>query len=377
MGGESICTATDSKLRTIFVSHLKFDLISKLNQLAKAKKTENKSVMDGLKKQIESIFSSYGGKLPKKSSKVISETVINFILESIEKEISIRDIKICECNGKLKGFETQKEKFLVDLDELYKIITGKEQFEEETGNEDSVKEEISSLENEIVKYEKFVEKNEKYLIDESQRRIDADVNIVDLNEERDKIMMGLSGIENIEDELKNTEERMKKLNDMGVNSEIIAEMKNKIDQDSVVLGNYQKEIEQLIGERGELKIEADGVLAEVMKEVEEEKKRLKQLDIEVVNHKNELLQLNFDLDEIDMDKLKAENKQLASEKEEMLMNIVKCEEIEGAEEKIVQLEDKLVVIDQELGEVSEDDIKFKSVFELVKSRPKAISVNDV
>ena len=184
-------------------------------------------------------------------------------------------------------------------------------------------------------------------------------------------MMGLSGVENIEDELKNTEERMKKLNDMGVNSEIIAEMKNKIDQDSVVLENYQEEIEQLISERGELKIETDGVLAEVMKEVEEEKKRLKQLDIEVVNHKNELLQLNFDLDEIDMDKLKAENKQLASEKEEMLMNIVKCEEIEGAEEKIVQLEDKLVVIDQELGEVSEDDIKFKSVFELVKSRPKA------
>lgn len=371
MGGESICTATDSKLRTIFVSHLKFDLISKLNQLAKAKKTENKSVMDGLKKQIESIFSSYGGKLPKKNSKVVSETMINFIFENIEKEIATRDIKICECNGKLKGFEIQKEKFLVELDELNKIITSKEHFEEETGSEDSVKEEISSLEKEVAKYEKFVEKNENYLIEKSQRRIDADTKIVELNEERDKIMMGLSGVENVEDELKNTEERMKKLNDMGVNSEIIAEMKNKIDQDSVVLENYQKEIEQLIGERGELKIEADGILAEVMKEVEEEKEKLKNLEIKVVDHKNELLQLNFDLDKIDMDKLKAENKQLAFEKEEMLMNIVKCEEIEGAKEKIVQLEDKLVVIDQELGEVSEDDIKFKSVFELVKSRPKA------
>lgn len=371
LGGESICTATDAKLRTIFVSHLKFDLISKLNQLAKAKKTENKSVMDGLKKQIESIYSSYGGKLPKKSSKVVSETMINFIVENIEKEIATRDIKICECNGKLEGFETQKEKFLVELDELNKIIAGKEQFGEEAGNEDAVKDEIVSLEKEVIKYEKFVEKNENYLIEESQRRIDADTKIVELNEERDKIMMGLNGVENVEDELKNTEERMKQLNDMGVSSEIITDMKSKIDQDATVLESHQKEIEQLIGERGELKIEADGVLAEVMKEVEEEKKRLKQLDIEVVNHKSELLQLNQNLEEIDMDKLKEENKQLAAEKEEMLMNIVKCEEIEGAEEKIVQLEKKLVVIDQELGEVSEDDIKFKGVFELVKSRPKA------
>lgn len=366
---ESLCCASDMKLRSIFVNHLNFDRIKELCVKAKQKRVENKSIMDGIKKLIESIYISYGGKLEKKSSKQLSEIIIKFIMGHIDEEIRDRDEEIELVSDKLSELESKRDKFSIERDELEKIVAVTVDDEVNGQIEKEIKCELLKLKGHVNEYKVAIESDEDYLTKKGAKRIAADKRSFELSGKRDQIMMKLNGIENIEEELMKAEKRLGELKEVGANT--VEELKSDIDAGASELGDREKEIEGLINERGELKSDVDGTVSQVEKEVISWEEKLVELNDKRNENEKLVNELKQKIELINIDEVKSFILKESEERDKLMMRLSGDKEIIDAEKVIDKLKQEIIIIDEELEKLEgEDDVKFKEVFRLLKERPK-------
>ena len=368
LNAESLCCASDTKLRSIFVNHLNFDRIKELCLMGKSKRIENKSIMDGVKKQIESIYISYGGKLEKKSSKQLSEVIVKFIMGHITEEITDRDDELVLVGDKLSEIEGKREKLAVEREELEKLVAVKKGGDD-VGDEKEIKVELFKLKSDLGKYKAQIELDEKYLTERGEDRIIADKRVDVLSDDRDKIMMRLNGVEDVEDELMKAEERMSELKGVGAND--VEKLKSDIQAGVYELEKRENEIENLINERGELKSDVDGTVAQAEKELADWEKSIVDLSVKI-KERNELVEkLKSKIELIDVDEVKSIIAKESEDRDKLMMKLSGDKEVVDAKKLIDSLKEEIKGIDKELEELDgEDDVKFKEVFKLLKERPK-------
>lgn len=366
---ESLCCASDTKLRSIFVNHLNFDRIKELCAMAKQKRTENKSIMDGIKKLIESIYIGYGGKIEKKSSKQLSEVIVKFIMSHIGEEIRDRDDELELVGDKLSEMEGKRDKFAVEKEELEKIVAVKVDDEVNAQVEKGIKKEMLKLKACVEEYKVSIESDESYLTTKGGKRISADKRSVELGEKRDQIMMKLNGVENVEEELIKAEKRMGELKEVGANT--VEKLKTEIDSGVSDLEEKEKEIEMLINERGELKSDVDGTVAQAEKDVVSWGEKLNELNERRSENVGLVDELKQKIESINVEEVKSFILKESEERDKLMMKLSGDKEVVDAEKLIDDLKQEIVVIDQKLDELDgEDDVKFKEVFRLLKERPK-------
>lgn len=366
---ESLCCASDMKLRSIFVNHLNFDRIKELCVMAKQKRVENKSIMDGVKKLIESIYIGYGGKIEKKSSKKLSEVIIKFIMGHIDGEIRDRDEELELLGDKLSEIEGKRDKLTIEKEELEKVVAVTVDAEVNAQVEKGIKKELLKLKSHVDEYKIAIESDEKYLTEKGAKRIVADKRSAELGEKRDQIMMKLNGIENVEEELIKAEKRMGELKEVGANT--VEKLKADIDTGASELEAREKEIEGLINERGELKSDVDGTVAQAEKEVESWEKKIIELNGNISTNKELIDEFKQKIELINVDEVKSFILKESEERDKLMMKLSGDKEVVDAEKLIDKLNKEIITIDKELEELDgEEDVKFKEVFRLLKERPK-------
>lgn len=371
LNSESICSANDTKLRSIFVNHLNFDRIKELCVMAKYKKNENKSIMDGIKKLIENIYISYGGKIEKKSSKQLSEVIIKFIMSHINEEIQDHNEELELISDNMNEMKEKLNKFIIEKEELEKIVATKVDNNDQI--EKDIKKEILNLKDHIEKYKITIESDESYLINNGNKRIAADKKYKELSEKRDQIMMQLNGIENVQENLIKAEKRMNQLKEVGANT--VEKLKLEIDSSIYELEEKEKEIEELINEKGELKSNIDYNIDNDISKVENEViswgKKIDELNKKKRDNERLIDELKVKIQSINVEEIKNIILKKSKERDNLIMKLNGEKEVVNAEKLINDLKQEIDIIDQNLEKFNEkEDIKFKEVFRLLKNRPK-------
>lgn len=366
---ESLCFASDTKLRSIFVNHLNFDRIKELCLIAKLKKTENKSIMDGIKKLIENIYVSYGGKINKKSSKNLSDIVIKFIMSHIGEKIKDLDDEVELTSDKLKEMKDKHDKYTIVKEELENNISSDANDDANNKLEKVIKTKLFKLKEEFEEYKNIIETDEDYLTKMGSKRISSDKKSEELSFKRDQIMMKLNGVENIEDELFKAEKRMEELKKIGANT--IEDLKKEIDMGVYELDKKEKEIEVLINEKGELKNDIDGSISQVEKDISNWEIKLNELNKKRDDNENLIDDLKKNIEDIDVEQTKSFILKESNERDKLMMKLCGAKEVVDPETVINDKKNEISIIDQELKEFNEEeDIKFKNIFRLLKDRPK-------
>ena len=380
---ESICTASDTKLRSIFVGHLRFELVKALCSAAKSKRMESKSAMDGLRKQIESLFVAWGGGTVKKG-KLIKESVVDFIREKLNDEIEKRVLKEEELTNKLEGLESRRDEYNLELEHLGELIgedsdldIAESELKNSVDELDAMKGEWEDRKNEIAVEDGWIKKERK--------RFDgAMTSVTKLKKERDSVVVGLDSVEGdvgkLLEEIKKNEEELVNVEKKYTHCiDELGEIREVVETEMSSVNAKEIKLEELVLRSGELK----GGMVDIDDDINDRVDKLSSClgKSQDLVEKQEALckEWETELNEIDLEQIKGKLKELSGVRDGLMMqrseiNAYICDE--GWKERISVLEEKKEGIVNKLeGEEGSDGMvgvgsAQVKLYKLFQNRPK-------